>query len=76
MATFAATWNDMLLKDYATAVLNRQWGSILIKFEGMVLPGGVTLNGRQIFEDGKEDITNLKEEIRSTFETPVDFYIG
>jgi|TARA_B110000902_G_C14254009_1_gene567164 hypothetical protein len=76
MATFAATWNDMWLKDYATAILKRQWGSNLIKFEGMVLPGGVTLNGRQIFEDGKEDITNLKEEIRSTFETPVDFYIG
>jgi len=76
MATFAATWNDMWLKDYATAVLKRQWGSNLIKFEGMVLPGGVTLNGRQIFEDGKEDITNLKEEIRLTFETPVDFYIG
>lgn len=76
MATFTATWNDMWLKDYATAVLKRQWGSNLIKFEGMVLPGGVTLNGRQIFDDAREDITRLKEEIRLTFETPVDFFIG
>ena len=76
MATFTATWNDMWLKDYATACLKRQWGSNLIKFEGMVLPGGVTLNGRQIFDDAREDITRLKEEIRMTFETPVDFFIG
>ena len=76
MATFAATWNDMWLKDYSTALLKRQWGSNLIKFEGMVLPGGVTLNGRQIFEDAREEVTRLREEIRLNFETPVDFYIG
>ena len=76
MATFTATWNDMWLKDYGTALLKRQWGSNLIKFEGMVLPGGVTLNGRQIFEDAREEITRLREEIRMNFETPADFYIG
>jgi hypothetical protein len=69
-------FNDMGLKELATALIKRQWGQNLIKFEGMQLPGGVTLNGRQIFDDAKEEITMLKEQWRLTYEEPVDFFIG
>ena len=48
----------------------------IIKFEGMVMPGGVSFNGRQIFDDAKEEITKLEEEARLNWEEPVDFYIG
>ena len=30
-----------------------QWGQNLIKFDGIQLPGGVTLNGRQLVDDAK-----------------------
>ena len=59
-----------------TDVYNRQWGLNLIKFEGMQLPGGVTLNGRQIYDDAVQDIEKIEEEMQLTYEMPADFYVG
>ena len=69
-------WNDLWLKEYTTALIKQQWGANLIKFEGMQLPGGVTLNGRQIFEDSLQEIERLREKIRLDFEMPADFFVG
>mgnify|MGYP003651911359 CR=1 FL=1 len=74
--SFTSVWNDMWLKEYTTSLIKQQWGSNLIKFEGMQLPGGVTLNGRQIFEDGTADVERLREKIRTDFELPADFFVG
>ena len=74
--TYTAVYNDYFLKRYATALIKRQWGTNLIKFEGMVMPGGVTFNGRQIFDDANEEITKLEEEARLNWEQPVDFMTG
>lgn len=74
--TYTDVYNDYFLKRYATALIKRQWGTNLIKFEGMVMPGGVTFNGRQIFDDANEEITKLEEEARLNWEQPVDFMIG
>ena len=71
-----AVWNDMWLKEYTTALIKQQWGSNLIKFEGMQLPGGVTINGRQLFEDAMQDLERLREKLRSDHELPVDFFVG
>ncbi len=72
----SAIWDDMWLKRYTTALFKRQWGQNLLKFEGMQLPGGVTLNGRQLFEDAMAEIQKLEEEIRTNFELPPDFFVG
>jgi hypothetical protein len=69
-------YNDKWLKEYTTALIKQQWGANLIKFEGMQLPGGVTLNGRQIFDDGTADMERLRESIRLEYELPTDFYVG
>jgi len=74
--TYTDVYNDYFLKRYATALIKRQWGTNLIKFEGMVMPGGVTFNGRQIFDDANEEITRLEEEARLNWEQPVDFMTG
>ena len=73
---YTDVYNDMWLKKYCTALYKRQWGQNLIKFEGMVLPGGVTLNGRQIFDDATADIEKLEERIRLDHEFPPDFFVG
>lgn len=73
---FTDIYNDMFLKRYSTALLKRQWGANLIKFEGLQLPGGVTLNGRQIFDDASADIEKMEAEIESKFAFPPDFYCG
>lgn len=75
-ASYAEVYNDYFLKKYATALIKQQWGQNLLKFEGMQMPGGVTFNGRQLFEDAKEELIKLEEELRLNWEQPVDFYIG
>ena len=74
--TYTDVYNDYFLKRYATALIKRQWGANLIKFEGMVMPGGVTFNGRQLFDDANEELQRLEEEARLNWEKPVDFYMG
>lgn len=71
-----ALYNDIWLKEYTTALLKMQWGQNLVKFEGMQLPGGVTLNGRQIYEDALQEIERLRERMKSEGEMPVDFFVG
>ena len=75
-SSHTSVWNDLWLKEYTTALIKEQWGANLIKFEGMQLPGGVTLNGRQIFEDARQEIEQLRERIRLEFELPADFFMG
>ena len=75
-STYSSVWNDMWLKQYTTALIKKQWGANLIKFEGMQLPGGVTINGRQIFEDAMQEIERLREVIRLEHEMPADFFVG
>ena len=64
------------MKDYTTALIKRQWGQNMSKFEGMQLPGGVTISGRQILEDSKEEIESLRERMRLEQEVPPEFYVG
>jgi len=75
-ASFTKIYNDMWLKEYVTALIKQQWGQNLIKFEGMQLPGGVTLNGRQIYDDASNDIEKLRERIRLEHELPVNMMVG
>jgi len=71
-----SVWNDMWLKEYTTQLLKLQWGTNLIKFEGMQMPGGVTLNGRQLYEDALQELERLREKLRMDHELPVDFFVG
>ena len=73
---FTDVYNDRFLKKYATALIKRQWGLNLIKFEGVQLPGGVTLNGRQIFDDATQEIEKIEEDMELTYSFPPDFYVG
>ena len=74
--TYTDVWDDYFLKRYATALIKKQWGTNLLKFEGMQMPGGVQFNGRQLFDDAKEEIEKLEEEARLNWEKPVDFMTG
>ena len=54
----------MWLKKYATAKVKYQWGENLSKFQGIALPGGVTLDGQQLKQEAQEEIQRLEEESR------------
>lgn len=69
-------WSDQFIKDYVTALIKQQWGMNMMKFEGMQLPGGVQMNGRQYYEDAVEEIQLLRQRMRDEYEMPPDFMIG
>ena len=75
-ATYTEIYNDIFLKKYTTALFKKQWGQNLIKFEGMQLPGGATLNGRQIYDDGNTELERLDEELQLKYQSPDNFYVG
>ncbi len=74
--TYAGVWNDSFLKRYLTALIKRQWGQNLIKFQGVKLPGGVELNGRQIYDDAEKELENIREIMSNTYELPPMDMIG
>ena len=74
--TYTDIYDDIYLKRYATALIKRQWGANLSKFNGVATLGGVTMNGEQIYSQAIEEIQKLEEEIKLTFETPIDYMIG
>lgn len=74
--TYSSVWNDTFMKDYTTALIKQQWGMNLMKFEGMQLAGGVTLNGRQFYEDATAEIEQILNDMRLVHEMPIDFFVG
>ena len=75
-ATYTDIFDDIYLKRYATALIKRQWGANLSKFNGVATLGGVSMNGEQIYSQAIEEIQRLEEQIQLQFETPIDYMIG
>ena len=74
--TYTDIYNDIYLKRYTTALIKRQWGANLSKFEGVQMLGGVTLNGAKLFEEAQADIEKLEEQIQLAYELPPNYMIG
>jgi hypothetical protein len=69
--TFSDVWSDPWLKKYATALIKKQWGENLKKFEGMNLPGAVKFNGQKIWDEANEEVNALEKEMNSGYSLPV-----
>jgi len=74
--TYPEIYSDRLLKKYVTALIKKQWGMNLIKFEGIQLPGGVAFNGSRILDEAKEEIDKIEEQVGDLYELPPDFMVG
>jgi hypothetical protein len=73
---FTKVYNDSFLKKYLTALMKRQWGQNLIKFRGVKLPGGIELNGREIYEDAERELENIRQRMSMDYELPPYDFIG
>ena len=73
---FSRVWNDSFLKRYVTQLIKRQWGQNLLKFQGVKLPGGIELNGRQIYDDAQKELDAIREVMSNTYELPPLDMIG
>ena len=68
--------NDMFVKKYAAALMKRQWGQNLIKYNNVQLPGGITLNGRELYTDALAEIEKIESEVLSKYALPPMDMIG
>ena len=74
--TYTQVYNDSFLKLYLTSLIKRQWGQNLIKFKGVKLPGGIELNGREIYEDAERELESIKQRMTTEYELPPLDFIG
>jgi hypothetical protein len=73
---FTKVYNDSFLKKYLTALMKKQWGQNLIKFRGVKLPGGIELNGRELYEDAEKELEDIKQRMSMDYELPPYDFIG
>ena len=75
-ASFTGVYNDSFLKKYLTSTIKKQWGQNLIKFKGVKLPGGLELNGREMYDDAEKELEDLKQRMTLEYEVPPLDLIG
>ena len=75
-STFTDVFDDIFLKKYLIQLVKRQWGSNLIKFQGVAMLGGVQLNGEQLYSQAQEEINKLEEQIQLSYELPPQYMMG
>lgn len=73
---FSEVWDDIFIKAYSTALIKKQWGSNIKKYGNVNLPGGITLNGEQIYSEAQEEITALENQLYNDLQLPYDFVMG
>jgi len=73
---FPKIFNDRYLKEYVTALIKRQWGQNLSKFDGVQLTGGVTLRGGQLYQEALAEVAQLEQKMQSEYELPINFITG
>lgn len=69
-------YNDEWIKKFAAALIKQQWGTNIKKYDGVQLPGGVTMNGQVIFDEATAELEKLETQFELKYELPVDFFTG
>ncbi len=74
--TYTDMYNDRWLQRYCTALIKKQWGENLKKFEGLSMPGGITFNGQKIWDEATDEIQAIEAEMISSYSLPVTDMLG
>ena len=75
-AIFGTMLNDLFLKQWVTASIKKQWGINMSKFKGIKLPGGIEMNGSEIYSEAVNELNDLRGRMASEFEIPPYDFIG
>ena len=65
----------MWLKHYVTALFKRQWGINGKKFQGMILPGGVSIDFQGMYDEAEKEVNDLEDELMNK-SAPLEFFLG
>ena len=75
-AIFGTMLNDLFLKQWVTASIKKQWGQNMSKFKGVKLPGGIEMNGSEIYSEAVRELDTLRGRMASEWELPPYDFIG
>jgi hypothetical protein len=73
--TFSKVWNEPWFRHYVTALFKRQWATNIKKFQGIQLPGGVTIDGDKLYAEAITEIKELEDEMLNKA-APLEFFLG
>lgn len=73
---YTDVWGDRWLQNYCSVLIKENWGSILTKHVNTVLPGGVQLNGMQIYESALTERNKLEQDVFDNYSLPPEHYVG
>jgi hypothetical protein len=68
-------YGESWLKYFTTALIKKQWATNIKKFQGLQLPGGVTIDGDKLYAEAEEEIKALKEDLQNK-SAPLEFFLG
>lgn len=74
-ASFSKVWNEPWFRRYVTAIFKRQWATNIKKFQGIQLPGGVTIDGDKLYAEAITEIKALEDEMINK-SAPLEFFLG
>lgn len=74
--TYTAVYNDEFLKKYLIQLIKRQWANNLRKYSGFQLPGGITMDADNLYQEAQEEILRLEEELEEKYSEPPGGFIG
>jgi hypothetical protein len=72
---FTKVWNEPWFRKYVTALFKRQWATNIKKFQGIQLPGGVTIDGDKLYLEAITEIKELENEMLNK-SAPLEFFLG
>lgn len=74
--SYTQLYNDILAKKYCTALIKKQWGTNLKKYQGLQLPGGVVVDGQTMYNEALVEIEQIEAEALNAWSGPCDFFCG
>lgn len=74
--TYTRMWSDYYLQRLAAALIKKQWGFNLLKFNSMPLPGGVQFNGLEIYQQADQEVRDLEQKMQDSYSLPPMDMIG
>ena len=73
---FPEIYNNILLKKYVVSSFKQQWGQNLSKYQNVTLPGGLSYNGAEIYQQASDEMDKIEESLSNKYELPPDFFVG
>lgn len=73
--TAVKMYSEPWLKLYVEALFKKQWATNLKKFQGMQMPGGVTIDGQSMYLEATQEIKDLEDELENK-SAPLGFIMG